>query len=564
MKKLLHKIEITNFKAFREFSLKLEGRHLLLYGPNGSGKSSFYWALYTFLQSADKSPQGVISKYFQAGENECLLNTHEQTEATPRPGEIALTIREDSTSTDTTYRISEADHGTHQVPAIVKANLASDFITYRFFFGFSNFKNSERFDLWSLFETEILPFCVNPGSALTPIQEWRKIRGGIANPWASRGPGGSYAYSTFKDDTDRFAATLETVVGNISKKAQGFYDEHFSNDDITPIELIFGITRAPSFSGTNLQTSNFRKPILDLHLRVGDSIIKRPQSYLNEAKMTQVALSVRLAASLVNLQENEQDYLKLLVLDDLLVSLDMDNRMKVVEILLSDTFSKYQKMILTHDRGFFEEFKRVISTSHSNWCFRSLQGNPKDGISDKLEKSSIQQAQDYISGHDLDAAAHHLRKAAEETAKRYRRVAMGEIPSPGEFHSLTEDLKSAKNHLLQQIPLSLYNQAIERIPEEHRSMLVSINDNDIDEDATHDAKAKGIIKCQRKRLKQFLSDQAWKNIEVIETIDAIIQMKDRVLNPAAHWNETPLYEAELKKALKLVGLMEIRLNKAMN
>ena len=37
MSSRLHRIEIRNFKAFREFSLDLEGRHLLVYGPNGSG-----------------------------------------------------------------------------------------------------------------------------------------------------------------------------------------------------------------------------------------------------------------------------------------------------------------------------------------------------------------------------------------------------------------------------------------------------------------------------------------------------------------------------------------------
>ena len=86
--------------------------------------------------------------------------------------------------------------------------------------------------------------------------------------------------------------------------------------------------------------------------------------------MTQLALSVRFAASSVNLHESD---LKLLVLDDLLVSLDMSNRMKVVEILLSQSFANYQKIILTHDLGFFQEFRRMIGSNSPSWGFYRLQ-----------------------------------------------------------------------------------------------------------------------------------------------------------------------------------------------
>jgi hypothetical protein len=33
MKSRIQRLEIRNFKAFREFTLDLEGRHLLVYGP---------------------------------------------------------------------------------------------------------------------------------------------------------------------------------------------------------------------------------------------------------------------------------------------------------------------------------------------------------------------------------------------------------------------------------------------------------------------------------------------------------------------------------------------------
>jgi len=222
MKSRLHRVEIQNFKAFREFALDVKGRHLLVYGPNGSGKSSFYWALFTFLQSARKPTPGV-AKYFDSADTQNLLNLHEQSEAAPKPGEIVLTLRDADTKVDTTYRISQSIHDTHQQPAILKGDLASDFVTYRFFFGFSHFRNSEKFNLWPLFEKEILPFCVSTGG-IVPLDGWLKIRDEKPNPYNQSGPAGSDAYDRFHHNTSAFAAILPGIVDSISIEAQKFYD----------------------------------------------------------------------------------------------------------------------------------------------------------------------------------------------------------------------------------------------------------------------------------------------------------------------------------------------------
>jgi hypothetical protein len=58
-----------------------------------------------------------------------------------------------------------------------------------------------------------------------------------------------------------------------------------------------------------------------------------------------------------------------------------------------------------------------------------------------------------------------------------------------------------------------------------------------------------------------MTKDAWKALEAIDVLDAVIQMKDRVLNPAAHWSETPLYDAEVKKALTLIARLEATLLK---
>jgi energy-coupling factor transporter ATP-binding protein EcfA2 len=560
----LQHIEIQNFKAFRKFSLDVEGRHLLVYGANGSGKSSLYWALYTFLQSAQK-PTPSVAKYFDPGDPQNLLNFHEQAEANPRYGEIVLTLSDTQTKNDTRYPIGRAAdqtiHGTRQQPAILKADLASDFITYRFFFGFSDFKNSQTFNVWPLFEKEILPFCISATTLpQSPLDWWSKIRSGEPNPSRSRGLGGRHAYDEFERNTVAFAGVLSALVDTVGAKAQEFYDQHFSQGDPARITLGLSVpkkqgTQEPAYPSYDRATGTFQLPVVEFGFQVDGKTITRPQSFLNEAKMTQLALAVRLAASLVNLQDPNNEYLKLLVLDDLLVSLDMSNRMEVVEILLSETFDDYQKIILTHEFGFFQEFRRKVGAGHPDWCFWRLEGDAATAIAVKTEKTDIQKAEEYIHGHNLDEAGLRLRKACEETAKRF--LDRDKVVDPTkEFTGLREDLRAARNRILAELPIELYEKVIRSTPDAHRQLVVPPDDGDIDGNAALDAATKGILKCQRKRLRKLLTADHVERLRQIKLIDDVIKCTNRVLNPAAHSGTPPLYEKELQDALDLVRKLE--------
>lgn len=547
----LQRIEIRNFKAFREFRLDVDGRHLLIYGPNGAGKSSLYWALYTFLQSARKPPNS-IAKYFDPSGQENLLNIYEQASGAPRPGEIALTLQDVATSSESTYRIGFAAHDTCSVPIVLKGELASDFITYRFFFGFSHFRNSEKFNLWPLFETEILPFCGST-TGVMPIESWRAVRSGNPNPSAARGLGGTYAYDYFRARTEAFAVMLPGIVDSISLEAQRFYDRHFAGGDLAAITLKLGVTTAPSFVGTNETTSSFTRPVVEFGIQVSGKTIVRPQSYLNEAKLTQLALSVRFAASLVNLHESD---LKLLVLDDLLVSLDMSNRMKIVEILLSDTFDSYQKIILTHDLGFYREFRRTIGSGHTAWRFINLVGDPATSITCQNHKTDLQKAEEYLHGHSLDEAAVCLRKAAEDMARRYREWADGRALPPGQFFSLTANLRVARTKLLSEIPTRLYERVLRDIHYVHRQHLIADGDGDIDDLPDITPAERGMLRSRRNRLRSLLRDEHWKAMENVLLIEEILSTAERVLNPGAHASEAPLYQNEVAKALDLVSKLQ--------
>lgn len=549
MKARLHRLEIRNFKAFREFVLDVEGRHLLVYGLNGSGKSSLYWALYTFLQSARKVTPDV-AKYFDPGDPQKLLNLYEQGESSPKSGEIALTLRDSATKTDTTYRISQTAHGTQHQPTILKGDLASDFITYRFFFGFSHFKNSEKFNLWPLFEKEILPFCVSTGGQ-NPLDSWSKIRSGKPNPHSLTGLAGASAFARFHSNTAAFATILPGIVDSISVEAQKFCDEHFADGDPDKVTLKVGVTTLPSSTGQNQGEFVFTVPVIEFGVQIGGKAILRPQAFLNEAKMTQLALSVRFAASLVNLHESD---LKLLVLDDLLVSLDMSNRMKVVEILLSETFDNYQKIILTHEYGFFREFHRKIGASHPDWCFLRLEGGAATKIEAKREKTDIQKAEDYLNGHDLDEAALCLRKACEDTVKRF--INHSEVIPTKDFVVLADALRAARNKVLAELPVQFYEKVLRNTPDAYRNLLVPSSDDDLNNNAALDAPTKGRLKTNRERLRRLLKEEHVDRLRQVKLIDDILACTSRVLNPAAHAGTPPLYEKEIQDALALVKKLE--------
>jgi hypothetical protein len=74
----------------------------------------------------------------------------------------------------------------------------------------------------------------------------------------------------------------------------------------------------------------------------------------------------------------------------------------------------------------------------------------------------------------------------------------------------------------------------------------------LDNNTALDAATKRILKAQRKRLKQLFNDEVWATMDTLALVDALLDMTNRVLNPAAHGNEVPLYQEEVERALAIV------------
>ena len=549
----IQRIEARAFKAFKHLDFRLDGRNLLVYGANGSGKSSLYWTLYTFLQSARKEPADV-AKYFDKDRPEHLLNLN-VTDAERALAAITVTFQNEDASNCPAFTLSLTQHGTQNNPEIRKGCLASDFVTYRILFNFYHFRNSQPIDLWPVFESEILPAC-RTTSVADMSGLWSYLKGadpyGKVKQLGERGSAVTKRYDEFDELLKKFKTALSEVLATITLEAQKFYDLHFKHTDVSPIQ--FGVVLRNPDTLFDRAERSFDSPKIGFEIRVGNDPLPRPHTLLNEAKLTQLALSIRFGATLAHLHESP---LKLLVLDDLLISIDMENRMKVVEIILGDTFSDYQKVILTHDLGFFNEFRRRIGDQHVGWSFQHFK-NPstQTGSTLKEAKSEIQKAEDYLHGQCLDEAATCLRKAADNSAKRLREWLSQEKLPPGEFFSLTENLRESKKRLLLTIPKQLYEKVLKETPLELLQKLIPNSAAELDAESGLEAAERGKINSKRGTLRKLLTDTHWTAMENVRLIDEVLAITERVLNPGAHGGSAPLYEEEIQKALRVVARLE--------
>lgn len=141
-------------------------------------------------------------------------------------------------------------------------------------------------------------------------------------------------------------------------------------------------------------------------------------------------------------------------------------------------------------------------------------------------------------------------------ARRYREWAGKKKLPPGEFFTLTENLRAAKNKLLEKIPTQLYDRVLHGTPEAHRDHLIPASDDDIDALSGLDPADRGKLKSSRKHLRSLLKDENWKVMENIKLIDEVLNTTERVLNPGAHGGDSPLFEHEVQKALDLIRQLE--------
>jgi hypothetical protein len=417
----LNRIILNNFKFFHgQTVIDINSKNLIIYGENGSGKSSLYWALYTFLHSVYKPDDIDIQKYFDPTNDQNLINSFIKT------GEESSIVVEfvDQSKTITQKTLSYRVLNTKAGDLVREAAHSSDFVNYRILSRLYDFSNREQIDLFSLFEREILMFINFPVELSPGISNasdwWRFLKKGMQPRTRMH----DASYMDFQAKMLNFNTELSNYLHSIVQSANEYLQDKFNQ------KITIRFNYIPSSYDAFIEGSRTKRnrktipPKIILSVDLLDGIahspainLGRPQSFLNEAKLTAIALSIRFA---IIDAKYLPDASKILVFDDLLVSLDMGNRDIVLEIILNE-FPAYQVILMTHDRMFFELARhKAKSIASDNWLYYEMYESIKDGILIPFIKRSdsyLEKAKANFHLKEFEIAGNLLRKQAENFTK---------------------------------------------------------------------------------------------------------------------------------------------------
>ncbi len=532
----MYKIDILDIQSFKFFKdidpLKFEKKNILIYGENGSGKSTIYWALYTFFQSSIKNNDEDIIKYFtkatEANPNpSSLVNIYENDD---KNSKIEVVLKDtEGLNPERTFTISQESINTNKNDLLIeKGCYAGDFITYKYIFRFFDFLHKEEINLFKLFEYDILHFISKDNYNLAKL--WEEIL-----KLKKDNPGPVKDKTEFADLTEklkRFNGILFSEINKINKPSN-IYLKKFGYTNIKlDLRVVDGMyTRKRKFIEPRINLS-----IIFVTDQGKDLPISRAQSYFNEAKLTAIALSVRFAITQIKLRDAD---VKILVLDDLLVSLDMSNREIVLNMLINDeNFEEFQIIMLTHDKAFYEKSKRKFDFKKKNqWKYFEMYIEDTSSYERPYIKESIyyfEKARELFKDKQYSECANNLRKEAEELLIRFlpesesKKKGGGKLLLQGLIDKARSYVKNEKSY--QKLDTILKKLEKYDHDDKHRDFYEAI-------------KTINITRSFNERNKE----------KILNILYELEEFKSTILNPQSHHDiQAVLYKKEIEEGMALV------------
>jgi hypothetical protein len=357
-------------------------------------------------------------------------------------------------------------------------------------------------DLFPLIIGRLLPYYTFPsgGRSLSFQQGWKELHSSLSKPWFGT------REQDFTEALATFNAALERTTHDLGARA-------------STMLATFGNEFAAEFHLENAQFKARPKRILGPRILVRPAFRKQQlhdyYSFFNEGRLSALAICLFFAA----LKESPATGLRILALDDILIGLDMGNRLKVLE-LVNEHFASWQIFVFTYSKAWFEILKDRVKALNwpAPWAsvvlweeWHDEENSPRvvaEGSGDLLEM-----AQRHLQRKDFTGAAVYARKALESLchrtcAKATLPVLHVELPKHRKVEHFLVALKRRLDELVDETrrgkALELFAQL-----EQGRSFVLNRNAHfDVEEEDTLSGEV-GVAIEVVKQLTEFLNQQAW-------------------------------------------------------
>lgn len=336
----LMSLTLENFRAFRgETEFDFQGRNVLVYGENGSGKTSIWSAIDLFLEATLAKSEANSRANF--GKNRYQFNR--------QPGRVEFEVLNEL-GNYLPNAVWSRDDTPFQHPDFMPSARVSARLDYRSMWEtyFLQRKHSQV-NIGPLLIETLIPY-VSTISGPTFSELWSDLErmtvGGLSINTAN--------YVIAGNLCSAFGNELQTTLDSIKDTAQNILS-HLSPGlefdwKVASPKMAPALTNARSSSRAHLRY--LKKPRVILTATLQGNALKNHHNLLNEARLSALALSIYLAAAKMNAYQARSGF-KILALDDVLIGLDMSNRLPVLEVL--DTwFKDWQIFLFTYDRIWYE------------------------------------------------------------------------------------------------------------------------------------------------------------------------------------------------------------------
>lgn len=468
----IKRVSLCDFRAFPGPSLHsfdLDGRNMLIYGENGSGKSSVFHALRDFFSLDPSQEIENCRNVFSATPPEAC-----KVEVTfDDGGPPAVWHQETSSGSSMRGDLHPTQLRGRSDQRVVQAALRRACLDYRALLDTNYLHGDEEINLFNIVVRHLVhdfPIASTGGEVMTVEQLWRAVEGAKPKKHSNFGlERVNNACAAFNSGLNHALAALHPYVCTLLSELVG--------EELSISPFIFpGVSYKPKYFKRDRQ---FHDKEIRLGVDFRKRPVHRPQLFLNEARLSALALAIYLAGRMACTPSAPGSALKLLILDDVLIGLDMANRIPVLDILRRH-FADWQIILLTYDRTWFELVH--MQTRDGTWqhveMYRGhdLEAGFDRPIIRQIDegwKHLLSRARKHLGEHDHRAAAVYARAAFESWARKYCEDKRVKVPYSADPRGIKSETlwQGIKTRLIEKNQLPVHQQRIDNLESYRRVVL---------------------------------------------------------------------------------------------